>query len=154
MRKDTGTAWSRSDLLIAPKSLPSRSLLFHMRWTPWISPGWAIPTPIPALPGAGGETQGPTPQESHKNWSFPISSSCYKLKQRSPSSLQSSLAGSAPGFPLGSVPAAAPGSPVASSRLSWDTCSFWCTHSPLHLKKICMAGTALQRSTMGLLLMM
>lgn len=44
--------------------------------------------------------------------------------------------------------------PVLSSMLSSETCSFWCTHSPLHLKKICMAGTALQRNTIGLLLMM
>lgn len=44
--------------------------------------------------------------------------------------------------------------PVVSSMLSSDTCSFWWTHSPLHLKKICIAGIALQRKTMGLLFIM
>ena len=43
--------------------------------------------------------------------------------------------------------------PELSSRLSSETCSFWWTHSPLHLKNICMAGRALHRSAMGLLLM-
>lgn len=44
--------------------------------------------------------------------------------------------------------------PVLSSMLSSETCSFWWTHSPLHLKKICIAGMALHRKAMGLLLMM
>lgn len=44
--------------------------------------------------------------------------------------------------------------PVLSSMLSSDTCSFWWTQSPLHLKKICIAGTARQRNTMGLLFIM
>lgn len=44
--------------------------------------------------------------------------------------------------------------PELWSLYSWEKCSFWCTHSPLHLKKICRAGVARQRSLMGLLLTM